>query len=317
MYTVPLNYLGNVLTCNAYGWPTQKIEWWRDGESLSDDSGVISESTAASGSSQDSMSAILTWTRGFMHEDEGIYECVIVNERNNSYLPIASQNVEIKVGNDIYLDTELMTSCNIHTLNEHFIHFQIRVLDTNCLGWTKSQKERIRIEFQNRVINVVSRQCDCEVTTDELLVEHVPHCSILVDRAALFRGLIRTISTAKTEKIFCALYSWQQKSPLLVIDSSLQTVDISCHMRYYYTSDEECAPSQTKDPERDRVREIFEIVGGVTGFTMVVILFITIICCMGYCCSREKRETPGSCDTTVDEDVSTSRVDEPEHVYDQ
>lgn len=316
MFTVPLNYFGTVLVCSAHGCPMEKIEWWRDGVPLSHEGGVISEPSGA-WPSKDSISATLTWTRGFTLKDEGIYECVITHEHNNPNLPISSQNVEIKAGTSIYMDTEPKTLCSLHALNVHLVHFQIRVLDTNCLRWNKSQKEHIRVEFQKKLIDVVSRGCSC-VTTDELLMERVPHCSILVKGASLFHGLIQTNSIGKTERIFCALHSWQQRSPLLVMDGKFQTVDNSCYVWHDDTNDEECAPLQMTNPERRNAGEIFKIVGVTTGFTMVAILFIAIIVCMGcYCHQKKRKPTPGSHDTTVDENVSTSRVDELEHIYDQ
>ena len=315
MYTVPPNHVGSILVCAANGWPIPDVEWQKDGFALPTDSGVISESTVATSNSDASASvtvlARLTWTREFRSLDAGNYKC-IMRQRNTS-LRAASQSVELKVETvTMYTVTDYpWYSCGV---SGRLVHFQIRIVGIDCQNWMMSQKEHISAQVHRELLSAVKSECTCVVGDNELQLIGVPQCSVQMDNAAVFYGRIETNSLAKTKLIFCALSWWQQTSPQLPIDGRFQAVDSSCSMEASPTQNEECAPLGPMAPKMN-IKEILAIAGGTGSFITVVILLITITCCIGcYCQSHTRKVNRSNRDGAV---CATNRVTQGNHTYDQ
>ena len=78
--------------CTATGWPAPEVEWQKDGQPLQASRGVISESCAMLAT----VSARLTWIRGFVSSDAGRYACVV--SKPNTVVPVTSQTVQLQAG---------------------------------------------------------------------------------------------------------------------------------------------------------------------------------------------------------------------------
>ena len=314
VYTVPLNYVGTVLVCTAKGWPIPDVEWQKDGFSLLRESGIISESNIVASSGSDvSVLARLTWAREFKYLDEGEYQC-IVRQRNTS-LRAASQSVE--------LEAETVTTHTVadhpwimcgSSITEHLVYFQIRIVGVDCHRWMKSQKEGIATHVHQELLDAVEFECSCSIDDKELQLVGVPQCSVQMDNAAMFHGLIQTNSLEKTRLIFCALSVWLEGSPWLQVDGRYQAVDSGCSIEASETLlTEECVPLGPMTPSASgtNVKETLVIAGGIGGIIMIVILLITIVCFIGcYCQLRTrnmKRQTDGG----------TNGVAQGDHTYDQ
>ena len=318
MYTFPPAYKGKALACRVFGsWPLPKVEWYKGGLPLSDESGIIS--TLDQEEVDDFFGVYitveLTWRREFSRVDAGNYQCVVCEE--NSSVILASQDVRIKPVSTTQPDEEVLTPCHVE---ERSVYFQIRILGTDCLNWNMSQKQQIAAEFHNKVLSAVRAECQCNVNDDKLRVIGVPECSVQVERAAVFHGVIETETNAKTEQIFCALYSWQVRSPLLLINGVFQAVDTSCAMEATLSASEEECFQTTAIPGNNNIKDILTIIGGMFGFVMVIILLITIVCCVGcYCCHREKSKiVRDHTDSKEVQPTTTAQCQgDEEHTYDQ
>ena len=228
MYTIPLNYIGSVLVCTARGWPAPEVEWLKDGQPLQGSRGVLSESSTMVAT----VSARLTWISEFAILDTGRYECVV--RKPNTVVVVTSQTVQLKAGAETPSGTP--PSCSV---NEQSVFFQIRVFGTECASAILSP--HIAAEFHDELVNVIKTECNCQVTESELEMLGSPQCSSKVNGATVFRGKIETLSQSRTEQLFCALFSWQQKSPLILIDDHLRAVDNTCSLKASSSYDsEEC-----------------------------------------------------------------------------
>lgn len=287
-FTVPINYIGRTLVCAAKGWPAPEVEWHKDGLSLPRDSGVVSEPIAMSAT----VSARLTWTREFTDSDAGSYECVI--HKPNTEVALTSQTVQLNAGPPA--PTLPPLSCNVE---QQSIDFQIRVFGSNCDSWEGVRGE----DIANELLSVVRTECGCEVEDSSLEVPGSAQCSEKVDGAAVFRGKIQTNSQQDTEQIFCTLFSWQQKTPLIRINDQLRTVDTSCSLRASNSpNSEECA-APVDSPSAFGTVQIAITIGAITGFILVLVVVLLIIligCC--YC------HRTGSKDFSID-------VEGSDHTY--
>ena len=271
--------------CTAKGWPAPEVEWHKDGHSLTSDDGVVSEPSMMSAT----VSARLTWTRGFTNSDAGNYECVV--HKPNTEVALTSQTVYLNAGPPAA--TLPPVSCSIQ---EQSIDFQIRVLGTDCVSWNGVRSE----DIANELLSVVRTECDCAVEENDLQLLGSAQCSSKIDGAAVFRGHIETSSQEKTEQIFCSLLSWQKKMPLIRINDLLRAVDTTCSLEVNNSpNSEECAVP-TDSPSSFGTVEIAITVGAVAGIILVlviVLIFILIGCC--YCHHRS-----GSKDFGIDAEGS-------------
>ena len=275
-YIVPLNYVGTTLVCAASGWPVPEIEWLKDGLPVPINNGVVSQSVAMS----TTISARLSWTRYFLSSDAGRYECVV--RKPNTVVPITSQTVYLKAENLTL--TQPSMPCSVE---DQLIYFQIRVLGTGCVGWDSEQSALIATEFHDELLDVLRTQCNCQVTETELEVLGLPQCSTKVNGAAVFRGRIQTSSQGKPEQLFCSLSSWQQKSPLIRINSQFQAVDTTCPIESSGSlNGEECvSPTPTIG-----LTEKAAIGGAVAVIVIVLLIAVLLICCtFRYYHERNKR----------------------------
>ena len=269
-YTVPLSYVGSTLVCVAKGWPAPEVEWQKGGLPLPmNDTSVVSETVPMSAT----VSARLTWIKYFGSSDEGSYECVV--HKPNTVIPVASQAVQLRLRNST--QTESPMTCSVQ---QQSIFFQIRVLGTNCASWNEQQ---IADEFHNELLSIIGTECSCQIDENELQILGSPQCSTKVTGAAVFRGQIETDSSEKTEEIFCSLFSWQQRSPLIRINNQFRQVDSSCSLEASNSlNSEECVtPTSTAFGATETVA-ILAAVSSLLLLVIAVLIIVYMICCCYY-----------------------------------
>ena len=274
--------------CTARGWPAPVVEWHKNNVPLPSNDGVVSESTTMSAT----VSATLMWMRGFQESDASSYQCVVY--RPNTDIPVTSEIVQLnaRLQNTTVQPTPDPLQCSVQ---ETSIHFQIRVFVTNCESWGEQQSAEIADDFRDELLSIVRTECSCIVEESSLQVSGSIQCSSKVDRAAVFRGQIQTNSQQETKQIFCSLFSWQQKSPLIRINDRLWTVDSNCSLEASGSSDgEECVAPTDPTPLLG-FTEIVAIAAGGGGF----ILLLMIICCIGCCCCYHRRRKVDSKDDHI------------------
>ena len=274
-YMVPLGYEGIALVCTADGWPAPEVEWQKDGQTLLNGSGpgVVSESdTIAS-----TVSARLIWSREFNSLDMGSYECAV--RKPNMLDTLDSRVVQVKIAPTVTVQAPPVT-CSI---DQTSVFFQIRVLGTDCTSWGGSLSSQIAADFRNEILSVVRTECGCQVDRSDLDVLGSPQCSSKVEGAAVFRGKIETTSQTRTESAYCALFSWQQKSPLIRINEQFHAVDSSCSLEASGSLDsEECVrPPTTPSSQLTTTLSIAGVT--VSLILALVIVFITIFCVWQKC----------------------------------
>ena len=219
MYTIPLNYTGSALVCTANGWPAPEVEWQKDGQRLPSSYSIVSEASAM----VSTVSARLTWIRKFVSSDAGSYQCIV--RKPNTVVPVTLQVVQVIAGAVVPPGT--LPPCSI---KEQLVFFQIRVFATECTTWGTWLSSKIASEFRNQLVSIIKTECTCLVSKSVLELLGSPQCSNKVTGAAVFRGKIETSSQSETEELFCALFSWQQRSPLIQINDQLRVVDDSCSL---------------------------------------------------------------------------------------
>ena len=274
--------------CTARGWPAPVVEWHKNNVPLPSNDGVVSESTTMSAT----VSATLMWMRGLQESDAGSYQCVVY--RPNTDIPVTSETVQLnaRLQNTTAQPTPDPLQCSVQ---ETSIHFQIRVFVTNCESWGEQQSAEIADDFRDELLSIVRTECSCIVEESSLQVSGSIQCSSKVDRAAVFRGQIQTNSQQETKQIFCSLFSWQQKSPLIRINDRLWAVDSNCSLEASGSSDgEECVAPTDPTPLLG-FTEIVAIAAGGGGF----ILLLMIICCIGCCCCYHRRRKVDSKDDHI------------------
>lgn len=285
--TVPTDYVGRTLTCTANGWPVPVVEWHRNNVPVPSNNGIISETTTTSAT----VSARLTWMRGFLDTDAGSYQCVVY--KPNTAIPVTSQTVLLSSR----LPTTISPTHSPCGVQEVSIHFQIRVFSTNCKNWGEVQKMDIASEFRDELQSVVRTECDCTFDESDLQVLGPAECSSKVNGAAVFRGRIETSSLEDTERIFCSLYSWQQKSPLVRISDQFRAVDRNCSLEAGISADSEECVAPIDPSTALGVPEVVAIAaaGGVAGLIVFTVI-VSLICCVGCCywCrkTREGKDDP-------------------------
>lgn len=242
------------------------------------------------------VSARLRWTREFLSSDAGSYECIV--RKQNTVVPVTSQTVQLKVGSTT--PSVQPETCSVQGRS---VFFQIRVFGTDCENWGGSLSSHIATEFRSELLSVVRTECSCQVDESELEVLGSPQCSTKVAGAAVFRGQIESDSQDKAEDIFCSLFSWQQKSPLVRINEQFQAVDRSCSLRASGSlNSEECvAPeSQTSTFGQTEIATI----AAVAGVTLLLLLFVIILlfCCI-VCHYYRRNEQKGEFNINIGEET--------------
>ena len=315
VYSVPLNYIGTVLVCAAEGWPSPDsvVKWRKNGFTLHRERDIISEyiiDVRGTSNSDVSVLAELTWTREFGDSDEGVYKC-IVHQRNTSFWGI-SQSIELKaVTATTHTETDHPWTMCTSSISKRVVYFQIRMVGVDCLTWMELQtlKEHIATEVHQELLLAIEYECDCAVDERELQLVGAPQCSVQMDDAAIFHGIIQTNSLDKTRLIFCALSFWLEGSAQLQIDGEFLVIDSSCPLEASETLSEECIPPATPSSNKN-VKEVLVIAGGIGAFVMIVILLISVVCCIGcYYLLRTRKNS--KCKN------GTKEVAEGDHTYDQ
>ena len=274
-YIVPLGYSGTVITCAAYGWPTPSIEWQRNGASLPGLSDSDTESNSAF------VSARLRWTNEFQEADAGTYTCVARANDTNS---VQTKVVTLKAGVGVS-PTIVPEVCSTESRD---VFFELRVLDSDCHTWGDGLSQHIAGNFLNDVMNAVTAECrDCVVSAENVVLLSSPTCSEEVMRAAVFRGMITTESRGQTEDIFCALKSWQESSPLVLINGDLLLVDQGCSVELESLESRECSNTPIISMQLLPI-VIGAAAGGMT--LLLVVVMVTCVCCCCVWCSNKNHE---------------------------
>ncbi len=193
----------------------------------------------------------------FQKTDNGNYACIVRASDNNA---TESKSVEIMFSPPTTPARNLV-ECRVSSVE---IYFQIRVLNTACLSWSESLKERITANFLTKIINVIDTECaQCYVKLDKVKIAEPPVCSDLVDRAAFFEGSISTPQRETTEELFCALSNWQESEPIIQIDGELHSTDLNC-------------PLQSNPPGNSSNSECLAFISA-QGFTVTTIVIGVIV----------------------------------------
>ncbi len=191
------------------------VEWHKNGAPVPSNNGIVSESITISAT----VSARLTWTRGFAESDADSYQCVVYKE--NTDISVTTQIVQLRAREPITI-SPTSQPCRVQ---ETAIHFQIRAFTTNCESWGEAQRTEIASEFRNELLSIIRTECNCTFEEGSLQTSGPAQCSTKVNGAVVFRGKIESSSQRETELIFCSLLSWQQKSSLILINGELTAVD--------------------------------------------------------------------------------------------
>lgn len=261
--------------CTASGYPAPEVEWHKDGLRVPINDDVVSENVTMSATT----TAKLTWRRYFRSSDTASYQCIV--RKPNTDVEVASQTIYLKAENSTIANPP--EPCSVQ---DRSINFQIRVLGTGCANWDSEQTAQIATEFRDELLNIVQTECSCQIGMNELEILGSPQCSNKVNGAAVFRGRIDTSLQTKTEQLFCALSSWQQKSPLIRINGRFQAIDTSCPLES--SGSEECVvPSSVFS---------FTAQAAIIGVTVVVVIAIVaivvailLICCLPRYWHKRKR----------------------------
>lgn len=246
--------MGDALVCVSYGWPPPEVEWQRNRQSLSNDSGVVSESSTVNSAT---VSAQLKWTREFVSSDAGSYQCIA--HRPNATDQVEHQSVLLKAINVAQTAPPLL-ACNESELM--LIYFQIRVLATDCEHWEKVNDTQIASSFHRDLLSIVRTKCNCEVSGTELVLLGSPHCS---SKAAIFQGKIEL--SEKSKEIYCNLLEWQKSLPLVRVNDHFQAVDVSFPLKVSSLNNDDC----------NTVSEDLEVVNGARSPTIVAIVIDSIL----------------------------------------
>ena len=304
-FLVPTGHTGIALTCGAFGWPPPYVEWLFNGGPLPD--GIAYDLTGNVGI----VTARLSWVRGFNSSDVGEYQCLV--KVSNTTPAVAIENVQL-----IETGVTVPPSISTCTVSEPLVHFQVRVLDTDCEQWGDSLKESIAGAFQDEIVRIVETQCsDCQVTQSTVQTLGLPVCSSKVENGVVFRGTITTDTISQTMSVYCALSEWQQTGPLININSNLFKVDSGCALRVDSFSSPECV--LTAEPVDTLL--IIAIAAPVGTASLIIILIIIILCCVGCYCTkkrtgewRPKRRDPysrsvnGECDQSANSSATDNDV---------
>ena len=217
------------------------------------------------------MSARLRWTSQFQEADAGTYTCVVrVNDTDSVQTKVVTLEAGVGVSPTIVPEV-----CSIGTRD---VFFEIRVLDSACHTWGDGLRQHIAGNFLNDIMNAVTAECrDCIVSSENVVLLSGPTCSDQVMRAAVFRGMITTETQGQTEEVFCALKSWKENSPLVLINGDLLLVDQGCSLELESLDSEECSAPLTSV-------QLLPIVIGVAAGAVALMLVVVVATCVCCCC---------------------------------
>ena len=271
-FAVPASYTGVVLRCSGFAWPPPTVQWLKNDRPLP--SGISSEQTSPG---PGIVSALLKWTRAFVASDIGQYKCLVRWDNTT-----VQSTVEIIQGS---IATEPPPSCSIDTTS---IFFQVRVLEAGCDQWDTALKEHVRNQFQQELLRIVETECNCTVQPDSIQINNPPQCSENAPGGVVFRGTIRTQTVAATEKIFCAIFGWQEGGSLINLNENLYRVDSQCMLRVDSFTSQECAVTPTSENIDTKTIIIIAVPAG-GGVLAVLVVLVTVLCCI-YCCTKKRRK---------------------------
>ena len=279
--SVPLTYVGPVLTCSAFAWPLPEVRWEREDGTLP--TGVVVDYTVASG-----ISAQMRWNEGFSGAHTGRYRCLVTWPTDTSRT--ISQTFTINEGTSTPDLTPTPPTCDVSSSS---IFFQIRVGTENCDSWDSTLRGNIIASFRAEVFRIVEIEtegngmCGCDVTPGNLQIVSL-QCSANVAGGVVFRGTITSDTQLQTKQIFCSLSTWQQAAPLVTVNSETVTVDAGCSLEIDSYSSRECSAGGGTAIDRKLIIIVAAAVGGV----ILVVVVIFVICCCSRCCTRgKKRQT--------------------------
>ena len=214
------------------------------------------------------------------------YLCFSEALRANDTDSVQTKLVTLEVGVGVS-PTIVPEVCSIGTRD---VFFELRVLDSACHTWGDGLRQHIAGNFLNYIMNAVTAECrDCIVNAENMLLLSGPVCSDQIMRAAVFRGMITTESQGQTDDIFCALKSWQENAPLVLMNGDMLLVDQGCSVELESLSSKEC--SGTNPPVISM--QLLPIVIGVSSGGMallLMILMVTCVCCCCVWCSNKNHE---------------------------
>lgn len=269
-FTAPIGYNGPIITCSAIGWPTPTIEWLLRGENLIGP--IFSDSTRRANSAF--VSATLISQDEFNDTNTGDYSCIL---RANDTDSTDSRDITLKSSSNSPLTSNPL-NCSV---SSPVAFFQVRVLGTDCLNWDLVMKQLIAKRFKDTILSVVSAECKSCLVASDHVITNTPECSSQVHGAAVFRGMITTDNRDTTKDIFCALYSWQQNGPLVLVDNEFHLVDQSCSAKLESPAELECSA------QFNSFSIIIISAGVAIGFLVLLILAILIVVCV--CIYRMKK----------------------------
>ncbi len=229
-------------------------------------------------------SARLIWTTGFEESDIGTYTCM-VQGADTTTDSIQSKSVSLEL---TILTTDNPTSpaqCSLN-MSRLTTYFQIRVLDIECLSWDETS---IILNFSNIVLSIIKIECsDCNIRADNVEIMGPPTCSNLTQRAALFRGSIVSQQTSRVERIFCALSSWKQRRPIIMINNRYHFVDSNCSLMFDSNTGNECpaASIMAMKPPPQVIPAVIGAITGTAGLTIVSVFLILSL--IGFVLLRKK-----------------------------
>ncbi len=276
-YQVPTGFTGLALTCLAFGWPTPHVEWLYMDNTLPD--GVVSSRSILPSMGQ--ISANLRFRVGFNSSFTGAYQCVV---RDNEQSDEAMRQERHLFEDSIVSTSSPPPTCTVSSTQ---IHFQIRILETDCTSWGDSLRESFSNAFEDDIARIIQMECNCTLMPDFVQTLELPMCSPIVANSVVFRGTIETDTAAQTEKAYCALSNWQQSSPSININSKFFNVDSDCFLRVDSFSSPECSSGE---PGLDTDTLIIIIAASV-GAVVLIIFVVLIICCVSCCLRKNKKDT--------------------------
>ena len=203
---VPLGHKGAILTCVAFGSPTPRVEWLRNGQVL--DTQKMTSDIDNPGESVFVTAKLVLNGYEFTQSDGGNYSCVTQAGSNTS---VMSQQILLKP-RLIHNVFHTPVRCSL-TTDTSFFQFRLPGAICNVIESIK--------EMKNVLQSVVVSACqDCSTFSRIMILKAT--CSM---NGVLVNGNITIANISERENILCALYSWQNSGPLIQINSSFYLVD--------------------------------------------------------------------------------------------
>lgn len=215
---VPSGYMGEFLTCTAFGSPVPIISWSRNGYTLNSQ---IIYSTVQQKSVYVSSKLIIR-DIGFQSSFAGLYSCIVQQAGNDEVIMTSSVSIHLQPGHN---KTAPNTICSDKTHSS----FQIRALSNiNCLFIINRLRHAIKV-ILNVLRSVVISECqDCHVIGDEIAISAVT-CSTKATKAFMIKGTISSSADDGT-KLYCALSRWIQMRPLIHLAGWFFPIDATCNL---------------------------------------------------------------------------------------